>query len=602
MKISPEAKRKAVDFLENETQFHLGILPTEQSNPKTKDLDKVFNRSISSGIKMLFTVDEDIAPMAKRIFESREFALMLDESYRAIVNGGKVVFSGCGATGRLSILLESMWRTFFRKLENNDKKTFEKVKKFENRVFSIMTGGDYTLIQSVESFEDYPQFGRCQARALNLNEKDVLIAISEGGETSSVLGTIGLALEVNAKVFFMFNNPADILCKHIQRSREVIENPKVTILDLYCGPMAIAGSTRMQATSSEQLIAGAMLEKLLNKIFDNHCGQGCFPGADINYAKEMRRLVAGLKQQASVEAIAEHIKLETQIYKKNGLVTYFADEFLLDVFTDTTERSPTFMTPLFRKYTDKSLPPSWAFVKTPLYSTADAWTHYLGRNLRCLQWNQSDYLKMNAPEWITKNPPKLKDEDMFQFLIGNEPEEVRFACNKNVAVCIFSAGELSDELLAASRKCTKPFARHHNLIIGDTLNPPRNALIIPGNVKPGSLKLMEHMKIKLILNTISTGTMICLGRVKSNWMSYASMSNKKLVDRCIRLIAELGGRSYEEACFALHQSIEELEKIDFSNEQPPSPVQYTLAKKDPSHFGVAVKLRLGKYVTDPGNQ
>ena len=104
MQITAEAKKRAIDFLENEKQFHLGMLPTEQSNPKTRGLDKVFEKSTEAGVEMLFSVDEDIIPMAEKIFAGQEFALMLEDSYKAITNGGKIVFSGCGATGRLSIL------------------------------------------------------------------------------------------------------------------------------------------------------------------------------------------------------------------------------------------------------------------------------------------------------------------------------------------------------------------------------------------------------------------------------------------------------------------------------------------------------------------
>jgi len=119
-----------------------------------------------------------------------------------------------------------------------------------------MTGGDYALIRSVESFEDYAEFGRRQARKLGVTGNDILIAITEGGETSSVLGTVDEAVDNGAEVFLLFNNPADILREHIERSRKAIEDKRVTVLDLYCGPMAIAGSTRMQATTSEQLVAG----------------------------------------------------------------------------------------------------------------------------------------------------------------------------------------------------------------------------------------------------------------------------------------------------------------------------------------------------------
>ena len=52
--------------------------------------------------------------------------------------------------------------------------------------------------------------------------------------------------------FLVFNNPADLIRGYLDRCREAIDNPKVTVIDLYCGSMSVADSTRMQATSSEQ--------------------------------------------------------------------------------------------------------------------------------------------------------------------------------------------------------------------------------------------------------------------------------------------------------------------------------------------------------------
>jgi len=89
---------------------------------------------------------------------------------------------------------------------------------------------------------------------------------------------------------------------------------------------------------------------------------------------------------------------------------------------------------------------------------------------------------------------------------------------------------------------------------------------------------MDHMAIKLVLNTVSTGTMILMGRVTSNWMSWVEVSNKKLRDRGIRLISELCEVSYEEACYALHETLEEMKTLDFTNQERPSPVQYTIRK------------------------
>ena len=239
--MNKNAKQKAEHFLNNEKQFHLGILPTEQSNPKTHNLDQVFTSDPSEGIKLLFSIDRDVQKMAKRILAGKEFQKMVDDGVEAVSKGKKIVFSGCGATGRLSILLESMWRCFFRELSHNYPEIYGKTKQYENSVFSIMTGGDYALIRSVEYFEDYQVFGKQQVKELDITAGDVLIAITEGGETSSVLGSVEEAADRGAKIFLLFNNPADILAKHIERSRKAIEDPRVTVVDLYCGPMAVAG-------------------------------------------------------------------------------------------------------------------------------------------------------------------------------------------------------------------------------------------------------------------------------------------------------------------------------------------------------------------------
>lgn len=222
----------------------------------------------------------------------------------------------------------------------------ESVKQHADQVFSIMTGGDYALVRSVEFFEDYQEFGRQQVREMGMDGNDMLVAITEGGETSSVLGTVDEALRRGSKVFLMFNNPADLLAEHLERSRQAIRNPCVCVLDLHCGPMGLAGSTRMQATTSEQLIAGGALEMIM-------CG--LLKQVPPDYAAAFETLLDEL--DASAPAIASYIDFEAEIYRKKGKVTYFADDFLLDIFTDTTERSPTFMLPPFRKKDDKISPP-----------------------------------------------------------------------------------------------------------------------------------------------------------------------------------------------------------------------------------------------------
>ena len=79
--------------------------------------------------------------------------------------------------------------------------------------------------------------------------------------------------------------------------------------------------------------------------------------------------------------------------------------------------------------------------------------------------------------------------------------------------------------------------------------------------------------MKLAFNCLSTGTMAAMGRVAGNWMSWVSISNKKLIDRGIRLLVELGGISYEEAAQRLFAAEEWVESQDWTGKETPCAVQ-----------------------------
>ena len=152
------------------------------------------------------------------------------------------------------------------------------------------------------------------------------------------------------------------------KARDFIDNSKVTVLDIYCGSMSLAGSTRMQATSSEQLLASCAMEASLCRVLPRFKKET----AD-DYTVAFEKLLSSLESPASRSNIADAIDFECSLYAKKGRVTYFAVDCMLDLFTDTTERSPTFMLPPFRSTDETALAQSWAFVKNPLYGTEDCW-------------------------------------------------------------------------------------------------------------------------------------------------------------------------------------------------------------------------------------
>ncbi len=556
-----DAKKKAQAFLEQEKAFRLGELLTEAMHPKTLRLSQTIQADFQAGVRMLQSVDDDIPAALERIFAQESFGRLVEALHEAMRTGHHIFFTGCGATGRLSILLEAAWRECWRRTEPNGSP-------MADLCISVMAGGDFALIKSVEGFEDFTDFGRRQIEEAGVQKGDVVVAITEGGETSFVIGTAWQGLDVEAHVFFVYNNPTDLLRTHVQRSREVIEEPRIGKLDLATGPMAITGSTRMQATTVELLVVGAAMEMALAKL------RGHVVPAVSAYRRSFENLLLQLSSPQAVAAIALAVELEEGIYRKRGLVTYLADSLMLDVLTDTTERSPTFMIPPFRKVDDVRSPVSWAFVKDPRHATEQAWREMLQRPPRGLTWSRDIYAQLNAPAHIQANPPKLENAEIHKFRIGNEPDTSRTNAPDSILVQV---GDLEDQ---RSKIKNKKWNRTAAITFGPTDKPldVDERIHVPCELPASSLRLWEHLAVKLILNTLSTATMVRMGRVIGNAMVWVSPSNKKLIDRGCRLIAQETGCTYERACLVLHEAIEELAERSKRGEEVPSPVAVAIER------------------------
>ncbi len=548
--IRERARELSAAFVANEGEFHLGFLPTEQPHPYTSDFAECMQAEPEEGIALLLQTDADIPPVARRSVLSPEYDALV-AAIGAVVGSRphdenpapRICFSGCGSTGRLAIMLEEMWRQFWT--DAGDEATAD-------RACSIMTGGDRALIRSVENFEDYEAFGARQIADLNIGSGDVCIAISEGGETSSVIGTAREARRRRCRVFFVFNNPRSILTAKIRRSRELIEDPNVTTIDLYTGSMALAGSTRMQATTIEMLVLGIALEEALTQ------PSGPIAAWRLDRVDRFARLLGSLLQTRNRTTLASVAREETDIYRSDGLVTYYATDHLLDIFCDTTERSPTFMLPPFRRLGDQTAPLSWAFAKDPRFPGPDAWRTMLRRIPRGIDWSADDYRSLAAPCELVDDPPELGLQEIYRYPIGNEPIAERLHRTPHLTLLVDVEGSMEGEPIE-TRGVTKRLrieatGTHEH---GPSPAGGRDAeFSISIDIAASPIKLFHHLAIKLIFNTISTGSMAMLGRIRKNWMIQVDPTNKKLLDRGSRIIAQIADIGYAEACFQLFLSSE----------------------------------------------
>ncbi len=352
--MSSQAHESTKNFLDIAGQFKLGRLLTESFHPVTKKLSTVLKNETSEGLTLLEKVDH-LALESLSTFGEGFWELYQDIEH-TLNAGHRVYMSGCGATGRLALVLETLFRRKFH----------------TDQVISFMAGGDFALIKSVESFEDQTEYGHRQLMELGFRDGDLLIATSEGGETPFVLGTADKASLVSKqKPYFIYCNPDEVL-KGLERCEKMLQNPDIKKRSIPVGQMAISGSTRMQASTALMFAVGECL-------LYTHKNKETFSAHFTNALKELT---------FSYADFAPLTNLEVKFYGDKKLVNYVSSpELAISILTDTTERSPTFSLNGFENFLHKEQTPSLSYLFVEgTNSTVEGWQKLLMRAPRALSW------------------------------------------------------------------------------------------------------------------------------------------------------------------------------------------------------------------------
>jgi N-acetylmuramic acid 6-phosphate etherase len=582
--MSESSKRRSGDFLKISDQFQLGVLTTESSHPVTANLSETAKRDTSAALDLLFEADGDVIRKYREFAESGRAQRIKEAVLRALKDGGKVFFTGCGSTGRLSIQLVSIWRDFWQQQRARGLACSPPPEDFENRALSVMAGGDFALIKSVEGFEDFTEFGKKQIGDLGVGVKDVVFAITEGGETSFVIGTAWKGLEVGAKVYFIYNNPDDILCKHVKRSRDVIQEPRVETINLTTGPMSITGSTRMQATTIQLCVMLTVLEMVFRDLLKELEPKGpcaldstSVPAA---FLKQLVEMHGSLRSQGLLSQLAKAVSLEETVYRSAHKNNYFADRFGIDVLTDTTERSPTYCSPPFRKFDDTTATESWSFLFLPYQDTPKAWERIIKRQPKCVEWTEQEVRALVSEDKVARTYEivrKISTAELMRFKLGLDGLKYRPLGKGDSAVGIVSETEKASllstdgfhrrQLEAAQKSGARIgliyFGRQESFKeISDFVakwNPECVVVLAPVPKTDFLLDGVTRAGLKMLLNALSTCTMVRLGRVMGNYMIWVVASNLKLIDRSTRYIQRLTGLDYHAANCLLFEVVEYVE-------------------------------------------
>ncbi|MES2965404.1 MAG: hypothetical protein V4760_16095 [Bdellovibrionota bacterium] len=491
------AREKAESFLVHASQFKLGELPTEARHPKTKDLSELASRDVLRAVRTFHEVElEALECLHTERMAIEELAAEIRSTF---ASGGRVLFCGCGATGRLSVSLETLWRERVTQLGKPE---------LADRVAGFIAGGDYAMVRSIENFEDHPEFGARQLHDLAFSPGDLLISVTEGGETPFVIGATEEGAKISTrKPWYLFCNPTDSL--RVERSRRVLTNPRVRALSLVTGPMAIAGSTRLQASTALMLACGAALFAEVEKT----------SATDLisKYREDLARV--------DFTGLAPLVVAESAIYTDGRRCVHRAPHHAITVLTDTTERSPTFsILPFENPLIDSTPRLAWTYLSIPDAATAQqAWERILHRTPRALEWH--GYTEQYGPKILPG------------FDFSRNAELRREKAGANLARFDIERTDTKVTLSIEAERWS--FTRPQWLVA-------------------------EHLILKCALNITSTLVMGRLGRFKGNLMLFVKASNNKLVDRAIRFTsqlledAQIPVPSYEKLCHWLFEAAEGL--------------------------------------------
>ena len=485
---------RAIEFLRVAHLYRLGILPTEQPHPATRELSRWARNDLPRAVSVLKSVD------LRALRRLREYAADIDRLAGSIAatlaRGRRVYLCGCGATGRLSLSLEFLWRH-----EHGD----------SDQVRSFMAGGDVALVHALEGFEDHPAYGARHLEEMGFEDGDLLVSCTEGGETPYVIGATERAAQISSNPpYFLYCNDDSVLIGHIARFQRVYENRKINKVCLCVGPMALTGSTRMQASTVLQLAVGLAL---------------------LHPEEPTRELIADYSARVrgtDFSFLTDFIERESDIYSLGHHVTYRVRDYGITVLTDTTERAPTFSLVPFEQLKAERSRYSLCYVSLEdAECPADAWVRLLNRTPRPLGWSDvdprttSEYLygfdfSLNALE---RRRTQIHDKTHHEFRIDRSRGGMGFL--------------LGD--------------RAHEVAVN------------------GLPELLQHLLLKQVLNIHSTLVMGRLGRFEDNVMTWVSPTNGKLVDRATRYVKQLLARAgrtdqrYEEI---VHQLFAEIDGIE----------------------------------------
>ena len=375
---------------------------------------------------------------------------------------------------------------------------------------------------------------------VNLAPHDTVILISASGSASFNVGCGHYAADKGAEVLYFYNSKN--IPSRTQQLFNRVNNPVIPLC-VDVGPQAIAGSTRLQGATLAEACLGALLASAFDRSQDKPSLAAEFPD---KLKSKMQEGIVLLRQH--LKGIEKFIEKEVEIFSdprsnfrqlkdvtNQGYVTFVSlEDSMREVLIDSTETSPTFSTNPIRRESEQQKKraefQAYLFGKE---NNKEAWKALLGREI-----SQAD----------------IKDTDAF-LLAGNadgmNSYQKRPTGKGNFIIGVAKLkhfDEIPQELLQLLEEVRKQGGRTGLLITcrdnvnekqAEVLKKSADVVLLIDQIPNDAMGLSETIILKQALNLISNGSMVLMNKVHGNQMIDVRASNKKLIDRCIRLIREI---------------------------------------------------------------
>ena len=161
--------------------MELSTIATEKRNENSLHIDELETLEM---IRLINTEDKKVAYAVEK--EVDNIAAAVDVIAEKLQNGGRLIYAGCGTSGRLGVLDAVECPPTYSTSPD--------------MVMGILAGGYQAMFRAVEGAEDDFGLGEEDLKKVSFTEKDILVGIAASGRTPYVIGAMKYAKTLGAAV------------------------------------------------------------------------------------------------------------------------------------------------------------------------------------------------------------------------------------------------------------------------------------------------------------------------------------------------------------------------------------------------------------------